>query len=105
MFAEGGVATAQGSFTIVSAELTKVFAPIDINHDWVDNDGGIYTFAAEEGKVVVSFTRTDGQQWAFIKNVFEGNLARYHTFEFVVKVKQVKNYYSNQTIKINSKNG
>jgi hypothetical protein len=85
LFAEGGVATAQGSFTIVSAELTKVFAPIDINHDWVDNDGGIYTFAAEEGKVVVSFTRTDGQQWAFIKNVFEGNLARYHTFEFVVK--------------------
>ncbi|HHZ18076.1 MAG TPA: hypothetical protein GX390_02190 [Acholeplasmataceae bacterium] len=85
IFAEPGTANASGEFYIVSAKLsyTRSALPadqeVDVNKDWIDNDGGIYTITEADGKVTVEFNKSTGQEWAFIKTVFAENLANHNT--------------------------
>jgi len=92
IFAEPNVADVSGSFEIISARLTYVEPdPLpanvvyDFNDLWVDNDGGIYTFIDNAGVVTVDYTKTAGQEWAFIKAVFAENLLNHDTIELVVQ--------------------
>ncbi|MDD4077757.1 MAG: hypothetical protein PHT03_07285, partial [Bacilli bacterium] len=91
MFAEPGTKDASGEFSIVSAKLSYVRPPVDtdvevdVNKDWVDNDGGIYTFTEADGKVTVDFSKGAGKEWAFIKTVFEADLSNHNTI--ILKVK------------------
>ena len=93
IFAEPGTAPATGSFEIISTEFMYMTPPpvdTDVVVDftltgWVDNDGGIYTFTPTDGKNVVSYTKTSEQAWAFIKNVFDMDLANHNTIDMVVK--------------------
>ena len=91
IFAEPGTADASGEFTIVSAKLSfkrSAISPdveVDVNKNWVDNDGGIYTFTEIDGKVIVEFDKGDGQEWAFIKTEFEDDLSNHNAI--VMKVK------------------
>jgi len=92
IFAEPGTESVSGTFEIISAKLTYVeqasldaSVVYDVNGGWVDNDGGIYTFTTVDGIVTVDYTKTAGQEWAFIKNIFLDNLANHDTIELVVK--------------------
>ena len=92
IFAEAGIEDVSGSFEIISAKLTYVEPdPLaadvvyDFNSLWVDNDGGIYTFTDTAGVVTVDWTKTAGQEWAFIKAVFDENLVNHDIIEIVVQ--------------------
>jgi len=92
VFAEPGTVSTSGSFEILEAKLTYVEPDavpatevVDVNANWVDNDGGIYTFTNVEGVVTVDYTKVAGQEWTFIKNVFLDNLSNHDTITMVVK--------------------
>ncbi|MBU1145559.1 MAG: hypothetical protein KJ971_06870 [Firmicutes bacterium] len=92
IFAEAGTESVSGSFEIISARLTYVEPDpidasivVDVNVNWLDNDGGIYTFTTVDGVVTVDYTRTSEQTWAFIKTVFLDNLSDHDMIEMVVK--------------------
>ncbi|MFA7106717.1 MAG: hypothetical protein WC154_05400 [Candidatus Izemoplasmatales bacterium] len=92
IFAEPGTESITGSFEIISAKLTYVEPkPLsadvvyDFNDLWEDNDGGIYTFTDNSGVMTVDYTKTAGQEWAFIKAVFNENLLNHDTIKMVVK--------------------
>ncbi len=92
LFAEGGTAPVTGEFSLKSMLLTyeepepssNEFTTADITTAWVDNDGGIYTFTPGDGFETVSWTKTAGQEWAFIKNEFTG-MDAYNTITMTVK--------------------
>jgi len=92
IFAEAGIESVTGSFEIISARLTYVEPqplPADVVYDfnllWEDNDGGIYTFTDNAGVMTVDWTKTSGQEWAFVKAVFTENLLNHDTIEIVVQ--------------------
>jgi hypothetical protein len=91
IFAAPGTTPATGSFTIVDARLTYVepqavpaYQDYPLGNNWVDNDGGIYTFTDNAGVITVDYTRTSTQNWSYIKYDIPDNLL-YHdvlTMEF-----------------------
>ncbi|MDO9628456.1 MAG: hypothetical protein Q7I99_01030 [Acholeplasmataceae bacterium] len=93
IFAEPNVAPVTGSFEIISTKFMYMTPPpvatdvvVDFTLDgWIDNDGGIYTFTPTTSKNVVTYTKTEQQHWAFIKNVFDMDLANHNTIDMVVK--------------------
>ncbi|TVP95656.1 MAG: hypothetical protein EA374_03410 [Acholeplasmatales bacterium] len=74
-----------GTFEILSAKVTYVPGDIDFTHDFTDHDGGIYTFTDVDGVNVVSYEKAAGQEWAFIRHDFEGDLTRFNTITMVVQ--------------------
>ncbi|MBN2876325.1 MAG: hypothetical protein JXL85_01605 [Bacilli bacterium] len=92
IFAQPGTAPSTGSFTILSATVSYVEPdPLpadqvyDMQNDWVDNDGGIYTFTNTDGVVTVDFSKTSGQEWSFIKNTFTEILSNHNTITITVQ--------------------
>ena len=90
IFGEGGTAPAEGSFTIVSTILSYVRpegpkADADVNSDWLDNDGDVYTFEETEDGLIVSYDKKAGHEWSFIKKEFSDDLAGYNTITLVLR--------------------
>ncbi|OHE27290.1 MAG: hypothetical protein A2Y43_02415 [Tenericutes bacterium GWA2_38_26] len=67
IFAEGGTAPATGTFTILSAYLSYTE---NLQSTWEENDLGTYAFAGT-GPVVVTYTKAAGQEWVFMKSMFD----------------------------------
>jgi len=67
IFAEGGTAPVSGSFTILSAFLSY---SENLQDSWEENDLGTYAFAGT-GPVVVTYTKAAGQEWVFMKSMFD----------------------------------
>lgn len=91
IFAEGGTASVSGSFEIIEAKLTYVepdaipaYEDYTLGNEWVDNDGGIYTFTEDAGTVTVDFSKTAGQEWAYIIYNIEDNLENHDTLTMIV---------------------
>ncbi|MBU1020277.1 MAG: hypothetical protein KJ847_03615 [Firmicutes bacterium] len=78
-------ASLTGTFEIISAKVMYVEPGLEVASDWVDNDGGIYTITEEGTSTDISYVRTSGQAWAFIKNEFVGDMSAYNTITMVVK--------------------
>ncbi|MDD4355511.1 MAG: hypothetical protein PHP61_06405 [Candidatus Izemoplasmatales bacterium] len=92
LFAEPEVASVTGSFKILGLSFSYVKPEalardidVDFETGWVDNDGGLYTFAVQEGKTLVTWDRPDDKDWAAIKYVFTENLAYHNTITMVVQ--------------------
>lgn len=91
IFAEPNIAPATGSFTIHQTTLTFVEPPavpaweeVVLGNEWIDNDGGIYTFTDNSGVITVDWTKFSGQEWAFIKYEFDQDLSNHDTLTMVV---------------------
>ncbi|MCF7924014.1 MAG: hypothetical protein K9L64_02760, partial [Candidatus Izimaplasma sp.] len=91
MFVEPGEAPATGSFEIIEAKLTYVepeALPIDqeyiLGNEWIDNDGGIYTFTDTDGVITVDWSKETGEEWAFIKYEIDENLSNHDTLTMIV---------------------
>ncbi|MDD3957941.1 MAG: hypothetical protein PHO96_03560 [Candidatus Izemoplasmatales bacterium] len=71
IFAEGGTASATGSFDIISATVSFVAAPLEITDGWAENDLGTYTIDQDnvDGSVVVNYATTGAYQ--FMINNFD----------------------------------
>jgi hypothetical protein len=67
IFAEPEVAEVNGSFTIVSAELSYSVRPTN----WIDGGDGVYTIEVDGKLVHVEYAKT-GNGWAFIRINFDG---------------------------------
>ena len=92
IFAEPGTEDVTGSFEILGAKLTYVEQdPVDasviydVNTNWEDNEGGIYTFTTVDGITTVDYSKIAGQDWASIKNIFKDNLSNFDTIQITVK--------------------
>jgi hypothetical protein len=84
IFAAPGTTPATGTFTIKDARLTYVepqavpaYQDYPLGNNWVDNDGGIYTFTDNSGVITVDYTRTAAQIWSYIIYTIPDNLL-YH---------------------------
>jgi hypothetical protein len=73
-----------GSFEIISAKVIYIEPGLEVETDWVDNDGGIYTITDNNGVAEIDYTKTAGQEWAYIKNEFVGDFSMYNTITMVV---------------------
>lgn len=92
IFAMPGTDSVSGSFEIVEAKLVYVepeplsaSETYDMQNDWVDNDGGIYTFTNDLGVVTVDYDKNSEQAWAYILNTFTEDLTNLDVIELVVQ--------------------
>jgi len=90
-FIQPGTASVSGSFTIHQATLTYVepaavpaWEEVVLGNEWLDNDGGIYTFTESSGVITVEWVKVDGQQWAYIKYLFDQDLSNHDILTIVV---------------------
>jgi hypothetical protein len=67
MFAEPNTAEVNGSFTILSAELSYSIRP----NNWIDGGDAVYTITMDGHLVEVAYAKT-GNGWAFIRINFDG---------------------------------
>jgi hypothetical protein len=77
LFAEGGVAPANGTFKVISSVLSL---EIDVNKDWADNGDGSNTVTKEGTTVVIDYDKVAGQEWTTLVQLLEGDFAKYNTF-------------------------
>jgi hypothetical protein len=68
-----------GEFVIDSAIVSHEAGDLDLEANWIDNDGDIYTFDDVEGETIVTFDKEAGQEWAFMKTEFDLDLSIYNT--------------------------
>jgi len=87
VFAEGGVATASGSFEIISATVSWRALPLDVNTGWTEGETGTYAFVYNpDGSVTVNYTKTGAQAWTyFISNFDAAKVAGYNTITLVIQ--------------------
>jgi hypothetical protein len=87
IFAEPGVGTASGSFTIVSAEATWEPVPVTISEGWSENDPGTYAITVNgDGSVTVDYTKTADQSWIYMINTFDADtVAGLNTMTIVIQ--------------------
>jgi hypothetical protein len=87
VFAEGGVATASGSFEIISATVSWQALPLNVNTGWTEGETGTYAFVYNpDGSVTVNYTKTGAQAWTyFISNFDAAKVAGYNTITLVIQ--------------------
>lgn len=91
LFAEGGTASVSGTFEILKVEALyeepealERSAVYDFATGWIDNDGGVYTITEDAGVTTVSWTGRTAN-WAFLKNIFDENLANHNMITITVQ--------------------
>jgi hypothetical protein len=83
IMAEGGTTNVSGNFTIISAEFSYIKETLDLNDNWVDNDGEVYTITSSDDGYVISYEDREAA-WAFIYVEYEGFTRDHTTLEVVV---------------------
>ncbi|MFH2117782.1 MAG: hypothetical protein ABII85_07005 [Bacillota bacterium] len=79
MCAEGGIATATGTFEIISAILSYVTPDldptliVDFNDTWVANVDTIYVIDSQASKTAVTYTKLAGNEWEWMRAQFNSN--------------------------------
>ncbi|HOW38352.1 MAG TPA: hypothetical protein PLZ76_05525, partial [Bacillota bacterium] len=86
-FAEGGTAPVTGTFEIVSAFASYVPDGVNVNVGWVENDADTYDIATDaNGIVSVDYAKGTGQEWIFMRTVFDVEDAEgMNTFTLVLR--------------------
>ncbi|MCK7484182.1 MAG: hypothetical protein MZU97_00535 [Bacillus subtilis] len=88
VFAEIGLATASGSFEIISATVSWEAIPLDVNKGWTEGETGTYAFVTNlDGSVTVNYTKTGRSKLGrtMISNYVAAEVAGYNTITMVIQ--------------------